>query len=248
MADFRNHRRFTLKCIKASITLVSCKLKKPLKTRKSYNIIQKVEKQLLYERIRNINNTLEALKEQQKRQYSQFKDALNMLNMSNLHVQDADPEWDLDRCRLFINKMKEHRHNKTKRRQINKFNCLFLKKYEYHHNLTRQSQSLKNIDTPCTLSGHQNMPSSCSSNSTQTSSNPAVPATPMAPTPSTSTDSTTAPSVAPGLPPSNSRDTCKTSDCTQQMGNQSVQNPLHNTTVIATSKRTLFCHYPQIPP
>ena len=29
MADYRNHRRFTLKCIKASITAVSCKLKVP---------------------------------------------------------------------------------------------------------------------------------------------------------------------------------------------------------------------------
>ena len=30
MADYRNHRRFTLKCIKTSITPVSCKLKAPL--------------------------------------------------------------------------------------------------------------------------------------------------------------------------------------------------------------------------
>ena len=29
MADYRNHRRFTLKCIKASITPVSCKIKAP---------------------------------------------------------------------------------------------------------------------------------------------------------------------------------------------------------------------------
>ena len=29
MADYRNHMRFTLKCIKASITPVSCKLKMP---------------------------------------------------------------------------------------------------------------------------------------------------------------------------------------------------------------------------
>ena len=41
MADFRKHRRFTLMCIKASIMPVSCKLKNPLKSRKSYNIIQK---------------------------------------------------------------------------------------------------------------------------------------------------------------------------------------------------------------
>ena len=63
-------------------------------------------------------------------------DILNMLNMPNQHVQDADPDSDLDRSRLFINKIKEHRHNKTKRRQINKFDHLFFKRYGYHHNLT----------------------------------------------------------------------------------------------------------------
>ena len=98
MADFRNHRRSMLKCIKASFTPVSCKLKNPLKSRKSFNIFQKVEKQLLYERIRNINNTLEALEEERKSQYLKFKDTLIMLNMPNQHVQDADPGLDLDRC------------------------------------------------------------------------------------------------------------------------------------------------------
>ena len=53
MADYRNHRRFMLKCIKASITPVSCKLNPPSFTSsKSYQIIHKAEKQLLYERIR----------------------------------------------------------------------------------------------------------------------------------------------------------------------------------------------------
>ena len=59
MADYRNHRRFTLKCIKTGITPVSCKLKIPLKTSRSYEIIHEAEKQCLYERIRNINNTLD---------------------------------------------------------------------------------------------------------------------------------------------------------------------------------------------
>ena len=158
MADFRNHGRFMLKCIKASITPVSCKLKNPLKTRKNYNIIQKVEKQLLYECIRNINNTLGTLEKQRESQYKKFKDLLNMLNMPNQQVQDAyldpDPDSDLERCRLFINKIKEHRHNKTKRRQIDKFDHLFFKHYGYHHNLSRQTQNLKNIDTQSTLSGH----------------------------------------------------------------------------------------------
>ena len=63
MADYRNQRRFTLKCIKASITPVSCKLKNPLsyKSKKSYDTIHKAEKQLLYQCIRNINNILATL-------------------------------------------------------------------------------------------------------------------------------------------------------------------------------------------
>ena len=103
MANYRNHRRFMLKCIKASITPVSGKLKNPLKTSKSYNIIHKVEKQLLYECIRNINNILDTLDKQRETQYKKFKD---MLYKPNLHVQDPTPNSDLERSRLFINKLK----------------------------------------------------------------------------------------------------------------------------------------------
>ena len=74
MADYRNHRRFMLKCIKASITPVSCKLKNPLsfKTKRSYQIIHKVEKQLLYEYIRNISGILAMLDKQREEQYIKF--------------------------------------------------------------------------------------------------------------------------------------------------------------------------------
>ena len=130
MADYRNHRRFTLRCIKASITPVSCKLKNPLKTKESYNIIHKVEKHLLYEQVRNINNTLESLDKQRETQYRKFKD---MLFNSNQHVQD--PDLDLERSRLFINKIKDHRHSKIKEKHTNKFKRLYFKWQGYHHNL-----------------------------------------------------------------------------------------------------------------
>ena len=57
-AGFRNHRRFTLQCIKLGITPGRCKLKNPLNSRKSYHIIHKGEKQLVYKRVRNINKIL----------------------------------------------------------------------------------------------------------------------------------------------------------------------------------------------
>ena len=94
MADYRNHRGFTLKCIKASITPVSCKLKNPLKTRKSYDIIHKAEKPLLYERVRNINNILDMYEEIRSKLYSCLK------NMINEHDQDQD----ISQCIQFINK------------------------------------------------------------------------------------------------------------------------------------------------
>ena len=104
MVDYRNHRRFMLKCIKSGITPVSCKLKNPLKTKRSYEIIHKAEKQLLYERIRNINRTLDMFEQNRSQYYSHLK------NMINQH----DQEIDIEKCIQFINKIKEHRHSKIK--------------------------------------------------------------------------------------------------------------------------------------
>ena len=55
MADFGNYRRFTLRFLKAGVTLVSVRLKNNTRTSRSYKIIRRAEKQLLNERIRCIN-------------------------------------------------------------------------------------------------------------------------------------------------------------------------------------------------
>ena len=95
-----------LKCIKASITPVSCKIKNPhqRKTKRSYDIIHKAEKQLLYERIRNINSILDMLEKNRSQYYSHIK------NMVNQHDQDLD----INKCILFINNIKEHRAQQNK--------------------------------------------------------------------------------------------------------------------------------------
>ena len=82
MADYWNHRRFTLRCIKASLTPVSCKLKNPLKTNRSYNIIHKAEKQLLYEKIRNINSILCMYEHNRYKQYSCLR---NMITRNEIN-------------------------------------------------------------------------------------------------------------------------------------------------------------------
>ena len=194
-----------LKCIKASITPVSCKIKNPLqtKTKRSYDIIHKAEKQLLYERIRNFNSTLDMLENNRSQYCSHLK------NMLNQHDQESD----INKCILFINRIKDHRHNKIKEKEINKFKHLYFKKHGYYHNRNRQTQHFDTIN--CTLSGHLNVPSSFSDTSTPVNSNPTVPATPMAPTPSTDADpAPTAPSSTNNHPCYSSRDTCKNINCT----------------------------------
>ena len=59
IADFKNHRRFTLRCLSQRITPNSLKLRSNIKTTRGKRILEKAERQLANERIRNINNTIE---------------------------------------------------------------------------------------------------------------------------------------------------------------------------------------------
>ena len=49
MADFSNHRRFTLRCLREDIIPVSIRLKRSIKTPKGHHIIRKAERALLNE-------------------------------------------------------------------------------------------------------------------------------------------------------------------------------------------------------
>ena len=56
MSNFRNHWRFTIKCLKNDIVPVNVRLKTNIRTTKGLEIIRRAEKQLLNECIRTINN------------------------------------------------------------------------------------------------------------------------------------------------------------------------------------------------
>ena len=58
MADFKNHRRFILRCLSQGIVQVSIKLKTILKTLKGTYIVKKAKKMLMNERVRAINNSI----------------------------------------------------------------------------------------------------------------------------------------------------------------------------------------------
>ena len=63
ICNYKNHRRFSLRCLGIGINLVSIKLKNTIRTHRSDCIIQKAERSLLNERIRNVNSILDQLKQ-----------------------------------------------------------------------------------------------------------------------------------------------------------------------------------------
>ena len=89
-----------------------------LRSGKSYHIIHKVEKQVSYERARNINKTLHMYKNKSKMLIS------NTLSMTRISQE----------CIFLIDKIKEYRHSKIKDKQINQFDRLLRKCNGYYHN------------------------------------------------------------------------------------------------------------------
>ena len=108
MADFKNHRKFSLRCLSADIIPVSIRLKSNIKSPKGFNIIKRAEKALLNERNRMVNNTITML----EKEIDTCMDEL---------YNTIDREM-MEDCMVFIKTRKESRHLKTQLRQINKFN------------------------------------------------------------------------------------------------------------------------------
>ena len=141
MADFANHRRFTLRCLAEDLIPVSIRLKQNIKTPRGLQIIKKAERALLNERIRSINNTLNMLSSQKDTCMKELERSIN-------------EEW-MAECKAFIEVGRENQHLKTLRRQKDKFHKLLYKKQEkegrrtcllgihndHHSNPTRQNNS-----------------------------------------------------------------------------------------------------------
>ena len=65
VSNFKNHRRFSLRCLSQGVTPVGLKLKNLTRTKKGEGIIKRAEKQLLNKRIRNINYKIEKFQHDQ---------------------------------------------------------------------------------------------------------------------------------------------------------------------------------------
>ena len=141
MADFTNHRRFTLRCLSKGLVPVSIHLTKNIKTPKGLQIVRRAERALMNERIRSINNTLNMVSNLRDICKHQLRESLN-------------DEW-MDRCIEFIEVGREKQHLKTLERQKHKFERLLAREkvrevdqitlhgghIGYHSNLAKQNNT-----------------------------------------------------------------------------------------------------------
>ena len=110
MADFKNHRRFSLRCLSEDVIPVSIRLRSNMRTPKGQYIIRRAEKALLNERIQSINNSIYMFNYQLDARKTDMEKIIN--------------KEDLKECQNFINIRREARHSKTMDRQKQKLNQL----------------------------------------------------------------------------------------------------------------------------
>ena len=115
VANFKNHQRFAIKCLKNDIVPVSVRLKTNIKTSKGLEIIKRAEKQLLNERIRTINNQLEIFMLKKDTCTDKLK---NIIKVHSL----------MSECEELMKNIVESRHKRVLERQRAKYEALHQQK------------------------------------------------------------------------------------------------------------------------
>ena len=110
LADYRNHRRFSIKCLKQELIPVSIKLKTSIHTTKASQIINRAEKELLNECIRSNNNVIEIYMYKRDTYFHQLEGVLDQNT--------------LEECQNLIKRLIECRHRRVLDRQKAKFEVL----------------------------------------------------------------------------------------------------------------------------
>ena len=151
MANYRNHLRFTIRCLKNGVIPVSVRLNTNIKTPKGIQIIRKAEKQLLNEHIRSITNTTELLMLKRDTCSNKVKEIL----------LEKDDHNTLEDCNNLIERVKEYRHNSIMMIQKAKFEGLMQQKQGGHSNQGEVSspQNGDNNDTEDTKKWVRNLSS-----------------------------------------------------------------------------------------
>ena len=131
--DFKNHRIFTLRCIRKGVTPVNVRLGYTRKDiiKMAREIIYKAEKQLLQERVKYINVILENNGKKLKNSRSRL---LSLVTTTTTQ----------GKCIEFIDKVREDRFNKVKQRQVSKFNRLINKTNNKDRETSASSNNILN--------------------------------------------------------------------------------------------------------
>ena len=111
IANFKNHRRFTLRCLSQKLTPNCLKLKSNIKTTRGKKILEKAERQLANERVRNISNTIETCSWQRNTCIDELKDQISLF-----YFQESVK---------FVERVKETRHQTVLKRHLSKFEQLW---------------------------------------------------------------------------------------------------------------------------
>ena len=162
MADFKNHRQFSLRCLNKGIIPTSVKLKTNLKTPKAKYIIKKAEISLLNERIRSINNSI-----------AMFE---IIIDTCKNQLESLIDEATMEECHRYIERRREQRHQKTKERHLSKFYRLCQGQRDGHSNPWHGNHGIHtcinadNISTDTSIT-HYNDPTMTPNQESQNASN-----------------------------------------------------------------------------
>ena len=110
MANFQNHRRFSLRCLKQDVIPISIRLKSNIKTPRGLCIVKRAEKIFAEWKNKSINNMISMLEIQRDICIKQLKTCLD--------------ERTMEECERFITIRRESRHISTLGRQLLKFESL----------------------------------------------------------------------------------------------------------------------------
>ena len=109
-SDYRNHQRFTLRCISKDLIPDSVRLKSIINIKIAKQIVHRAERHLLQDRVKGINGIL-------------WDNAIK-LDTWRSRLLSLVTTTTMEKCTDFINKVREFRFIKIRNRQVNKFNRL----------------------------------------------------------------------------------------------------------------------------
>ena len=151
-SDYKSNRIFTLKCVSNNLVLVSVKLKPSYSklSQGARKIIEKAERQLLQERIRCINKTIE--------------DSGNSININKTRLASMVTNvGDLEECSKFKEEVSKDRYGKVKARQVRKPHNL-ISKNKYSNNRPDQENKTNNSAGQGSNASNSNRPNNSNNN------------------------------------------------------------------------------------